>query len=120
MELSPIVLCLLAAVPVLLLIILLVGCKWSVGRAAIVSVVVDIAIALLAFGAHPLQILVSSAKGAWSSLSIILIIWPAILMYNVVRESGAFRVIRAGIQQATPNKLLPILIIGYAFSFTYI
>ena len=79
MELSPIVLCLLAAVPVLLLIILLVGCKWSVGRAAIVSVVVDIAIALLAFGAHPLQILVSSAKGAWSSLSIILIIWPAIL-----------------------------------------
>lgn len=116
MELSPIVLCLLAAVPVLLLIILLVGCKWSVGRAAIVSVVVDIAIALLAFGAHPLQILVSSAKGAWSSLSIILIIWPAILMYNVVRESGAFRVIRAGIQQATPNKLLQILIIGYAFA----
>ena len=37
-------------------------------------------------------------------------------MYNIVRESGAFRVIRAGIQQATPNKLLQILIIGYAFA----
>lgn len=116
MELSPILLCLLAAVPVLLLIILLVGCKWSVGRAAVVSVVVDAVIALSAFGAHPLQILVSAAKGAWSSLSIILIICPAILMYNIVREAGAFRVIRAGIQQATPNKLLQILIIGYAFA----
>ena len=116
MELSPILLCLLAAVPVLLLIILLVGCKWSVGRAAVVSVAVDAVIALSAFGAHPLQILVSAAKGAWSSLSIILIICPAILMYNIVREAGAFRVIRAGIQQATPNKLLQILIIGYAFA----
>ena len=46
MELSPILLCLLAAVPVLLLIILLVGCKWSVGRAAVVSVAVDAVIAL--------------------------------------------------------------------------
>lgn len=101
---------------VLLLIILLVGCKWSVGRAAVVSVAVDAVIALSAFGAHPLQILVSAAKGAWSSLSIILIICPAILMYNIVREAGAFRVIRAGIQQATPNKLLQILIIGYTFS----
>ena len=116
MELSPILLCLLAAVPVLLLIILLVGCKWSVGRAAVVSVAVDAVIALSAFGAHPLQILVSAAKGAWSSLSIILIICLAILMYNIVREAGAFRVIRAGIQQATPNKLLQILIIGYAFA----
>ena len=116
MELSPILLCLLAAVPVLLLIILLVGCKWSVGRAAVVSVAVDAVIALSAFGAHPLQILVSAAKGAWSSLSIILIICPAILMYNIVREAGAFRVIRAGFQQATPNKLLQILIIGYAFA----
>ena len=62
MELSPILLCLLAAVPVLLLIILLVGCKWSVGRAAVVSVAVDAVIALSAFGAHPLQILVSAAK----------------------------------------------------------
>ena len=58
MELSPILLCLLAAVPVLLLIILLVGCKWSVGRAAVVSVAVDAVIALSAFGAHPLQILI--------------------------------------------------------------
>ncbi len=116
MELSPILLCLLAAAPVLLLIILLVGCKWSVGRAAVVSVVVDIIIALAAFGAHPLQVLVSAVKGAWSSLGIIIIIWTAILMYNVVRESGAFRVIRSAIQQATPNKLLQILIIGYAFA----
>ena len=116
MELSPILLCLLAAAPVLLLIILLVGCKWSVGRAAVVSVVVDIIIALAAFGAHPLQVLVSAVKGAWSSLGIIIIIWTAILMYNVVRESGAFRVIRTAIQQATPNKLLQILIIGYAFA----
>lgn len=76
---------------VLLLIILLVGCKWSVGRAAVVSVAVDAVIALSAFGAHPLQILVSAAKGAWSSLSIILIICPAILMYNIVREAGAFQ-----------------------------
>ena len=116
MELSPILLCLLAAAPVLLLIILLVGCKWSVGRAAVVSVVVDIIIALAAFGAHPLQVLVSAVKGAWSSLGIIIIIWTAILMYHVVRESGAFRVIRTAIQQATPNKLLQILIIGYAFA----
>ena len=70
MELSPILLCLLAAAPVLLLIILLVGCKWSVGRAAVVSVVVDIIIALAAFGAHPLQVLVSAVKGAWSSSSL--------------------------------------------------
>ena len=115
-QLNQIILCLLAAVPVLLLIFFLVKLKWSVGRAAIVVVAIDIAIALLGFGSVPQQILVESLKGAWSSLSIIIIIWPAILIYHVVRESGAFRVIRQGIQQATPNKLLQILVIGFAFA----
>ena len=90
-QLNQIILCLLAAVPVLLLIFFLVKLKWSVGRAAIVVVAIDIAIALLGFGSVPQQILVESLKGAWSSLSIIIIIWPAILIYHVVRESGAFR-----------------------------
>ena len=57
-QLNQIILCLLAAVPVLLLIFFLVKLKWSVGRAAIVVVAIDIAIALLGFGSVPQQILV--------------------------------------------------------------
>lgn len=100
-------------VPILLLIVLLAFCQWSASKAAVVAVVVDAVIALFIFHAPALQLLSESLKGIWSSLSILIIVWPAILLYEVQGKANAFSAIRNGMKRITPNELLQILVIGY-------
>ena len=41
---------------------------------------------------------------------------PALLLYEVSKEAGAFHAIRRGIESYTPNELLHVLAIGWVFS----
>lgn len=56
-----------------------------------------------------------SAKGIWTSLVVIIIILPAILIYEVTYEAKAFDAIRNGLKKFTSNELLQILAIGWVF-----
>lgn len=104
-----------AAAPILLLILLLAKLQWGAAKAAVLVVAVDIVIALTVFHANPLGIAVEGIKGIWSSLGILIIVWPAILLYEVTYEARAFRVIREGMKKISPNELLRILAIGFVF-----
>ncbi len=54
-----------------------------------------------------------SAKGIWSALIILLIVWTAILLYQVADEARAFLVIRNGMRKLLPNELLMVLALGW-------
>ncbi|WP_371372632.1 L-lactate permease [Sporomusa aerivorans] len=102
-------------VPILVLLVLLLRCKWGGDEAALAGLLFSILIAYFVFGGGIDMIALAVAKGMWYSLSIILVVFPALIIYEVSRESGAFAVIRAGMQRFTPDKVLQVLAVGWIF-----
>jgi lactate permease len=104
-----------ALLPILVLLVLLLRCRWGGDEAASAGLLCSILTAYLVFGGGADMIALAVAKGMWYSLSIILVVFPALIIYEVSRESGAFAVIRAGMQQFTPDKVLQVLAVGWIF-----
>lgn len=104
-----------ALAPILVLLVLLLHCRWGGDAAASAGLLISILIACFIFGGGADMIALAVAKGMWYSLSIILVVFPALVIYEVSRESGAFSVIRAGMQQFTPDKVLQVLAVGWIF-----
>src|SRR5690606_31730752 len=53
--------------------------------------------------------------GVWDALFIAYVIVPALLLYEISDEAGAFGTIRRGIEAITPNALLHVFAFGWAF-----
>ena len=104
-----------AFAPILVLLVLLLRCHWGGDEAAVAGLAVSIVIAAVLFGGSADMIAMAAAKGMWTSLSIILVIFPALIIYEVSREAGAFSVIRVGMQSFTPDKVLQVIAIGWIF-----
>lgn len=114
MEMS-ILLWLAAFLPILVLILVLVRFKWGGDEAAVVGLVASILIAFLVYGGKVDGIALAVGKGIWNALSIIIVVFPALAIYEVSRESGAFAVFKSGMQSFTPNKVLQVLTVGWIF-----
>ncbi|UCD81396.1 MAG: L-lactate permease, partial [Desulfobacterales bacterium] len=54
--------------------------------------------------------------GILLSLNVLYIIWTALLLYNVVNETGAIKAIGIGIQRFSGDKSIQLLIFGWIFS----
>lgn len=61
-------------------------------------------------------IMISLAKGFGLAIFVVLIIWGAILLYNVVKESGALEVINESIEASIENKLIQFLFLSWVFA----
>lgn len=105
----------MAFLPILLLIVLMVGFHWGAAEAAVVGMLVTTASSLLLYRADLTLIAMESAKGIWNALVILLIIWTAILLYQVGDEAKAFQAIRQGMRKLLPNELLLVLAMGWVF-----
>ena len=105
-----------ALAPLGLLLYLLVGRHWKAGRAAPVAYAVAVLVAVTVYRASASDIGVLSLKGVWDALSILYVVLPALLLYQVAKEAGTFDVIRRGIEAYTPNDLLHVLAFGWVFS----
>lgn len=106
----------LAAIPIVLLVFLLVGLKWTAVRASCAGLAVAAAIAGIAYQASGRQILVEMFKGVWNSVSIVIVIFPAILIYEISLQSGAFPAIKRELTRLIPDKLLQVLTLGWCFA----
>lgn len=105
----------MAFLPILALLVLMVRFHWGALEAAPVGVVMTSAAGVLFYGADLRLIAVESAKGIWNALVILMIVWTAVLMYQVGNEADAFSVIRDGMRRFLPNELLLILAMGWIF-----
>lgn len=45
-----------------------------------------------------------------------MVVWPAILIYEVTNEAGAFEPFRKGMEKVTPNRLLQIMAFSWGFA----
>lgn len=102
--------------PLVALLIMLVGFKWSAPKSGIISVVIAAVIAYFVYEAPLNTLLVASGKGLWDALSVLLIIWTAMLLYQVSDRANAFVAIREGMLEYSRNYLFLILGFGWVFA----
>ncbi len=106
---------LLAVMPIVLAALLLVGLRWPAGRAMPLVYIATAAIALLAWGMSVNRVLASTLQGVVITMSVLWIIFGAILLLNTLKHSGAIASIRAGFTNISPDRRVQAIIIAWLF-----
>ena len=104
-----------AVSPIVVLMILMLGFGWGATKAAPIGLGISLVVGFVLYKATPLLIGCEILKGLWSALTVLMVVWPAVLIYEVTDHVGAFAVFRAGMQKFTPNELLQVIMIGWVF-----
>lgn len=105
-----------ALLPLIAILVLLVGLRWKAATAAPVGFFIAVIAAFTIYDASGEVVALQTAKGIWDAIFIIYVIVPALLLYQISKEAGAFETLRRGIESYTPNDLLHILAFGWVFS----
>jgi len=106
---------LLAAMPILVAAVLLVGLHWPAKRSMPLVYLVAAGIAWLAWQMPAVQIAASTIQGLFITLEILYIIFGAILLLNVLTQSGAVGVIRSAFARISSDRRVQVLIIAWLF-----
>ena len=109
------VLTLLSLLPIIVVAVFLVGLRWPASRAMPLSYVTAVALALLVWQVPGLQVVAASVNGVIVTLTLLYIIFGAILLLNTLQESGAIKTIRQGFTDITPDRRVQVIIIAWLF-----
>ncbi len=106
---------LLALTPILLVLGLMVGLRWTGGRAGLAGWLATLLIAALRFGAGWGVLAWAQVRAAFLTLFVLYVIWAALLFYRVTDEAGAVAAVGAGLPRLTADRALQALLLGWAF-----
>ena len=106
----------LAILPIVALLVFLVPLRWRAPEAAPMAMFTAGIVALLAFQTPWDTLAVAGGKGVWDAIFILYVIWPALLLYQVTKQAGAYDVLRRGISRFSRNELFIILALSWVFS----
>ncbi len=107
---------LLAALPIVTVLTLMILLHWTGQRAGLAGWLVGLAAGAIAFGLTPQVFLVSQLKGLYLSFVVLFILWPALLLYNIVNQAGGIRAVSNALARALPDRGLLLLTLAWAFS----
>ena len=107
---------LLAFLPILVLLSTILIFRWGAPKAGAVSWFTAVVIAVFAFGADARFLALANSKGLSLSLYVVLIIWSAVFLYNIVDSIGAIKVIGNNMAKVTDDRLLQCLLMSWCFS----
>jgi lactate permease len=106
----------IAVLPIVILLVLMVKFQWGASKAAPIGLIITIISSVVFFKAGITIIGTELLKALWNALTVIIIIFTAILMYEVTNEAKAFKVLKNSMEKITPNELLRIIGIGIVFA----
>lgn len=86
----------LSLLPIITVAVFLVVLRWPASRAMPLSYGVSIVLALAVWQVPVVQVLAASINGLIVALTLLYIIFGAILLLNTLQEGGALRTIRKG------------------------
>ncbi|HEY5553262.1 MAG TPA: L-lactate permease [Opitutaceae bacterium] len=112
---SQLTLALLATLPVATVALFLVILRWPASRAMPISYLVAAALALFVWQVPGTQVAAATVNGLVITLTLLYIIFGAILLLNTLQESGALRTIRLGFTNITPDRRIQVIIIAWLF-----
>lgn len=105
-----------AVAPIVLLFLAIGVFRLPTQRSAMLGAAAAAVVALTAQGGSPLLLGWEVAKGAWNSISILLAIWPAVFLYEMMVRASAFPAIRSLVTGSTKDQLMSILLFSWLFS----
>jgi len=109
-------LALLALFPIIVALVLMVGFRWPATRAMPLAWLAAVAGALIGWKLEPLYVLALSLHGVVTAVSVLIIVFGAIVILYTLKASGAMETIQWGMQQVTPDSRIQAIIIGYMFT----
>lgn len=105
-----------AALPLLLLFVLLGAFKVTAWKASLISLAVSVAIAVLIYGMPVGQTLLAGAEGAaFGFFPILWIVINAIWVYQMTVETGHFDVLRRSFSSVSDDQRIQAIIIAFSF-----
>lgn len=104
-----------AALPIIFAGILLVGLRVSAKKAMPLVYVATIAVAFMIWEVSFERVLASTIEGMLITVSVLWIIFGAILLLNTLKHSGAIIVIRQGFNNISPDRRIQVIIVAWLF-----
>jgi lactate permease len=107
---------LVAALPILVLLILLAGFRVKAHLCAVAGAATAIVCAILVFG-MPARLAVASFLygGAFGLLKIVWIVIAAVFLYDISVSTGQFEIMKHSIAAITPDRRLQVLLVAFSF-----
>lgn len=105
----------LALLPILIVLVLLVVMRLPAKYAMAVTYLVTAGLALFVWQTDINQVLAASTKGIITAVSVLFIVFTAILLLNTVKESGAILAIRKGFMDISPDRRVQVIIVAWLF-----
>ena len=105
----------LSLLPIVTVAVFLVALRWPASRAMPLSYAVAAALALAVWRAPAAQVAAASINGLIVALTLLYIIFGAILLLNTLQESGALKTIRRGFTSITPDRRVQVIIVAWLF-----
>ena len=106
----------LAALPIAFVLVLMIGLHWGGHQAGPAGLLAGLLIAALAFGLSLDVLWVSQAKGVLIALFVLAILWPALLLYNVVNQVGGITAIAHALEAWIVERGILLIVVAWAFS----
>ena len=88
----------------------------KIPAAAGTGLIVSLVAAAIIGGIGEGHVLEGAETGISSALSILYAVWPAMFLYDILRESGAFETLRTFVQSLTQDMLALVLLFAWVFS----
>jgi lactate permease len=105
----------LAFLPILIAGILLIGIRWPARIAMPLVYLITVFIAFLVWSMNTTHIVASTIQGLFITFDILWIIFGAILLLNVLKHSGAIKIIRNGFSNISDDRRVQVVIICWLF-----
>ena len=105
----------LALLPIIVVAIFLVGLKWPASKAMPLSYIVAVLLALFVWDVTFPQVAAATVHGLIVAVTLLFIIFGAILLLNTLQESGALHTIRRGFTDISPDRRIQVIIIAWLF-----
>jgi lactate permease len=105
----------LSLLPIATVAVFLVILRWPASRAMPLSYAVAVLLALGVWRVAPVQVGAATVYGLVVALTLLYIIFGAILLLNTLQASGAIRAIREGFISITPDRRIQVIVIAWLF-----
>ncbi|OLT24674.1 hypothetical protein BJF82_13200 [Kytococcus sp. CUA-901] len=109
------VLSLLAIAPIAVVGVLLAGLRWPAKLAMPVGYAVTVVIALVVWQMRPTAVVAATLEGLIIAVTLLYIVFGALLLLATVISSGAMATIRSGFTAISPDRRVQAIIIGWLF-----
>jgi lactate permease len=105
----------LSLMPIAVVAVFLVILRWPASKAMPISYAVAVALALGVWQVSTAQVAAATINGLVTAAALVYIIFGAILLLNVLQESGALKTIRQGFTDITPDRRIQVIIVAWLF-----